>query len=323
MMSPRSYPPSSNADLPDTHPDMNFPAPDRDYEVVVKCFTFNHAAFLEKALEGFVMQKTDFPFCALVVDDCSTDGTADVLRRWEAAHPDIIKAFYLPENYYSRGRSKFPLTAPWEARAKYVALCEGDDWWTDPLKLQKQRDALEAHPECTSCFHKVERVDVAGEPLGRTFPKGGRLADRDVISLDEYIWQQYFHGRWTFQTSCYFFRSGMSFLRESYIGPDGVLSAFPTGDTAIVLTCLLNGPAVFLHGTMSCYRTFAGGYMSRRKKDLSFAIERDRMLIRSLRRLRSSVPSVSAGGRLALTVHILRLRFKIFHRGFLSCLRRR
>lgn len=293
---------------------MNFPVPDRDYEVVVKCFTYNHASYLEDALSGFVMQKTDFPFCVLVIDDCSTDGTADVLRRWETLHPEIIKAFYLEENYYSQGKSKFPLTAPWESRARYVALCEGDDWWTDPLKLQKQHDALEAHPECTICFHKVERVDVAGKPLGRTFPKGRRLARHDTVSLSDFLWHEYYHARWTFQTSSYFFRSPMSFLRESNLGrtADGVatgaiLSGFPTGDTAMVLTCLMNGRGVFLHETMSCYRSLSGGYMSRRRSDADFARSCDARLLAALRRLRSARVT-GVVGWVALTRHIWRLR---------------
>ena len=124
----------------------NYPQPTQDYTVIIQCMTYNHEKFIEDALKGFVMQKTDFPFCA-VVDDCSTDRTTDIIRKYEKEYPDIIKGFYLPENYYSQKKSKEPIIQPWMERCKYWALCEGDDYWTDPLKLQKQVDYLQNHPE--------------------------------------------------------------------------------------------------------------------------------------------------------------------------------
>ena len=120
--------------------------------VCIHCMTYNHEKYLSDALEGFVMQKTTFPFVAVVIDDCSTDGTADVLREYEKKYPDIIKAVYLQENYYSQHKTKQPFLEPWDSKAKYIALCEGDDYWIEPLKLQKQVDFLESHPEYSSCF---------------------------------------------------------------------------------------------------------------------------------------------------------------------------
>ena len=131
--------------------DFIAPTPQHKYKVLVRCMCFNQAEVIEDALKGFVMQKTNFPFVALVVDDCSTDGTKDVISRYENQYPDIIKAIYLPENYYSQKKSKNPFIQPWRDACQYEALCEGDDFWTDAHKLQKQVDFLDAHPDYMMC----------------------------------------------------------------------------------------------------------------------------------------------------------------------------
>lgn len=136
------------------------PKPDKNYPVVVRCFTYNHEPYIEDALKGFVMQITNFDFCVLVVDDCSTDGTAQIIREYEKRYPSIIKGFYLQENYYLRENEKYGLIKEWRANCKYEAMCEGDDFWTDPHKLQKEYDYLESHPDlslvytdCNVFFH--------------------------------------------------------------------------------------------------------------------------------------------------------------------------
>jgi glycosyltransferase involved in cell wall biosynthesis len=123
--------------------------------VTVVCVTYNHAPYIRDALEGFVMQKTSFPFEVIVHDDASTDGTADIVREYERKYPGIIHGIYQKENQYSRGVAISKEFIYPQVRGKYVALCEGDDYWTDPLKLQKQVDALEAHPELDSCTCRV------------------------------------------------------------------------------------------------------------------------------------------------------------------------
>jgi glycosyltransferase involved in cell wall biosynthesis len=127
--------------------------------VFVRCITYNHEPFIEDALKGFAMQKTDFPFLAVVIDDCSTDGTADIVRRYEAQYPDKIKGIYLPHNFHQTKEDKRPYYQEYIDKATYWAECEGDDYWTDPLKLQKQVDFLEAHPEYSLCFHEVKVYD--------------------------------------------------------------------------------------------------------------------------------------------------------------------
>lgn len=133
--------------------EQQIPLPKQDYMVNISCMTYNHEDYIEEALKGFVMQKTDFPFCALVIDDASTDGTAEIIRQYEQKYPEIIKGVYLTENHYSIKKSKIPYYRPWRERSKYIAICEGDDYWTDPLKLQKQVDFLEANSEYSVCTH--------------------------------------------------------------------------------------------------------------------------------------------------------------------------
>lgn len=131
--------------------------PDRDYKVVIICGTYNHELYIENALKGFVRQETNFPYCALVIDDCSTDHNADIIREYEKKYPDIIKGVYLKENYYSQKKSKDPIRLPWIEHAQYVAYCEGDDYWISDNKLQLQVDFLDNHPDYMLHFHNAIR----------------------------------------------------------------------------------------------------------------------------------------------------------------------
>ena len=91
----------------------NMMMPNRDYKVVIRCLTFNQEKFIEDALKGFVRQKTNFPFCALIVDDCSTDGTAEIIKKYEAEYPNIIKGLYLPVNMYENPIRRILLIHGW------------------------------------------------------------------------------------------------------------------------------------------------------------------------------------------------------------------
>lgn len=130
--------------------------------VVINCITYNHVSFIRDALEGFVMQKTDFPFVAIVHDDASTDDTAAIIREYAEKYPDIIFPIYETENQYSKhdgSLGRIMQQARNATGAKYVAMCEGDDYWTDPMKLQKQVDFLESHPEYSMCHTGFFPVD--------------------------------------------------------------------------------------------------------------------------------------------------------------------
>ena len=134
--------------------------PTNNPKVIIQCLVYNHEPYLRQCLNGFVMQKTDFQFYALVHDDASTDHSASIIREYANQHPDIIKPIFDKENQYSKHDGAL-YRMMWEASkdAKYIAVCEGDDYWTDPLKLQKQVDFMESHPDFAICFHSVKVLD--------------------------------------------------------------------------------------------------------------------------------------------------------------------
>ncbi|MEZ4508373.1 MAG: glycosyltransferase [Eubacteriales bacterium] len=151
--------------------------------VSIVCDTYNHAPFIRDALEGFLAQKTDFPFEIIVHDDASTDGTADIILAYEREHPHIIRCICRTENIYSRDPKILEHYVFPHARGKYIAICEGDDFWTSPDKLQKQVSYLEAHPECTLCVCAGDLVDAEGNKTGSVAPYP---TERDVPT-DELI----------------------------------------------------------------------------------------------------------------------------------------
>ena len=126
--------------------------------VAIHCLVYNHEPYLRDCFEGFAMQKTDFRFVAIVHDDCSTDSSAAIIREYADKYPDIFHPLYETENQYSKhdGSIKRIMYKAIDAiGAKYVAMCEGDDYWTDPYKLQKQVDFMESHPDYVACFHNA------------------------------------------------------------------------------------------------------------------------------------------------------------------------
>lgn len=119
--------------------------------VTIRCFAYNHEPFIRQCLEGFVMQKTNFRFEAIVHDDASMDGTGDIIREYAKRYPDIIIPIIEEENQYSKGDGSISRILSPYMRGKYIAYCEGDDYWIDPLKLQKQVDFMDSHPDYGLC----------------------------------------------------------------------------------------------------------------------------------------------------------------------------
>lgn len=151
-------------------------------EVSVVCNAYNHEKYIRSALDGFVMQKTTFPFEVLIHDDASSDHTAEIIREYEIKYPDIIKPIYSTENQYSKNDGSLSRIQYGRVQGKYTALCEGDDYWTDPLKLQKQYDLLESHPGIDICATSA-KTEINGEVTGQIAP-----ATRDTLfSLEDVI----------------------------------------------------------------------------------------------------------------------------------------
>jgi glycosyltransferase involved in cell wall biosynthesis len=126
--------------------------------VSVLCQAFNHSKFIEQCLSGILMQKTDFLVEVLVHDDASTDNTADIIREFEVRFPGVVKPIYQAVNQFSQNKKVFSRIQLPRANGKYVAICEGDDYWTDPFKLQKQVDFLEAHEDFAICHHNLNVI---------------------------------------------------------------------------------------------------------------------------------------------------------------------
>jgi glycosyltransferase involved in cell wall biosynthesis len=120
--------------------------------VSIYCMAYNHEKYIRDALDGFLIQKTDFPFEILVHDDASTDGTVDIIREYEKRYPKIIKPIYQVENQYSQGNNP-GIANRNRAQGEYIAMCEGDDYWIDSEKLQIQVNAMESSPEYNISFH--------------------------------------------------------------------------------------------------------------------------------------------------------------------------
>lgn len=136
--------------------------------LVIQCLVFNHKPYLRQCLDGFVMQKTNFRFVAIVHDDCSTDGSQEVIKEYEEKYPDIIKPIYETENQYSKrdgSLMKIINEAQDLFNAEYIAFCEGDDCWIDSLKLQKQIDYLNDNMECGLVYSYINVINEYGEKI--------------------------------------------------------------------------------------------------------------------------------------------------------------
>lgn len=131
-----------------------------DILVSINCITYNHEEYIAEALDSFLMQKTNFKYEILIHDDASTDRTQQIIEEYKKKYPDIIKPILQKDNQQSKGVKKISYRFNnTRAKGKYIAICEGDDYWTDPYKLQKQIDYLEGNPECTMCFHAAEIIN--------------------------------------------------------------------------------------------------------------------------------------------------------------------
>ena len=158
--------------------------------VAIHCLVYNHEPYLRDCFEGFVMQKTNFRFVAIVHDDCSTDHSADIIREYEAKYPDIFRPVYETENQYRKqdgALGRIMETAINATGAKYIAMCEGDDYWTDPYKLQKQIDFLETHDEYIACFHNAVIYNGVTQTLFNALNESNYPTTQDIIERNWFI----------------------------------------------------------------------------------------------------------------------------------------
>lgn len=216
--------------------------------VAIKCVTYNHEKYLKDALEGFVKQKTKFPFVAIVHDDASTDKTASILKEYADKYPDIILPIYETENQHSKfdgSLLRITTGALTATGAKYIAICEGDDYWTDPLKLQKQVDFLESHPDYALVFANVHlHYDY------------GKTEDTLPIETREYTAFE-LYGKIRIPTPTILFRSSV-YTSTGYLHFSKIRKPV-FGDLTLFMACALIGRIYGFNNVVCGYRRLSTG----------------------------------------------------------------
>lgn len=242
--------------------------------VSISCITYNHGPYIRRAMEGFLSQKTDFPFEILIHDDASTDDTQEILREYEARYPELIRPIYRKENQYSKGicnvsgAFNFP-----RARGKYIAMCEGDDYWTDDRKLQTQVSYMEAHPECSMTFHSAKIISE-----GKTFVRREIRPYRESrqVPAEEVINKPY-----NYPTASLVFKAELGKQLP------GWYHECPIGDVPVHIFMAAHGSVYYFDRPMSVYRLGAadswttsmlkGDEEARRNKNLKHLADLTRM----------------------------------------------
>jgi glycosyltransferase involved in cell wall biosynthesis len=202
--------------------------------------TYNHEKFIAEAIEGVVVQKTSFPFELVIGEDCSTDNTRAICIEYQKKYPDIIR-LRLPER--NQGMMLNWINNIESGRGKYIALCDGDDYWTDPYKLQKQVDFMEANPDFALCSHPV--YTLMCNQLDENIEM-----ERDVLTTEDIILKD-----WGLLTASIFFR------KDAHKTPDWYYTV-KNGDYALQLIVSLSGKIRFLPEYMAVYRQHLGGMSS-------------------------------------------------------------
>jgi glycosyltransferase involved in cell wall biosynthesis len=255
----------------------------KEFIVRIKCMTYNHAPYIEDAMTGFCLQQTKFPFVALIIDDASIDGEAEIIKnylqshfllnekdgakRWETEDAYFVFArnkenencyfavILLKYNFHSIKKSKSPLFNTWLANIKYIAVCEGDDYWTDPKKLQRQVDFLESHPEYSMCFHAAKVINEEKLPTGFN---NKEIENREYSATELFKY-------WIVPTAAMLYRKEI----HSYkiVGNNRVLF----GDIMIILKCAHMGKVWGMSDRMSVYRINKGSATQSNDTDRNYA----------------------------------------------------
>jgi len=217
--------------------------------VSICCITYNQEKYIADAIESFLMQKTNFKFEIIIHDDASTDNTANIVREYAKMYPELIRPILQTENQYSKGLKMFKAYVYPSVKGKYVALNEGDDYWLDPNKLQKQVDYMEAHSECSLCVHATKNITADNKPLHHHVRPhvGNKIFDANEVILG---------GGGLFATNSILFPT-----KYTLTIPDFVENA-PVGDYPLVIYLALMGSVYYIDEFMSAYRTGVAGSWS-------------------------------------------------------------
>ena len=219
-----------------------------DILVSICSITYNQAPYIRQCLDGFLMQKTNFKFEIIIHDDCSTDGTTDIVQEYAEKYPDVIVPIIQPVNQYQNGNKRILATFVYpQVRGRYIAICEGDDYWTEPLKLQKQVAFMEMHPECTLMvsngleYYENKNKFVRINPIPTNESK--YLTMHEVLAEEGGL----------IPTASMCFRREMADTE-----PEWCLKA-PVGDRPLRMWCAVNGKVYYDNSPMVVYRNSSIG----------------------------------------------------------------
>ena len=248
------------------------------YMVYVSCMTYNQSSYIKEALDGFCIQKTDFPFVCGIIDDASNDNEPRIIQKYLDEHFDLqdnsvvqreetedyyrvsaqhktnrncfFVVVFLKYNHYRLKKPKASYVSEWRDNAKYLSICEGDDYWIDPLKLQKQVGFMESHPEHSLCFCAYQRLLPSGElTVERRYEKNMEHCPMEDIILGG---------------GGYMATNSMLYRQSFYVPYSTWAPGCPIGDLPLMLTLANNGLVGYLSDIMCVYRVAAAGSWSLR-----------------------------------------------------------
>jgi glycosyltransferase involved in cell wall biosynthesis len=224
----------------------------------VAMITYKHEAYIKQAVEGVLMQETNFEFHLIISDDCSPDTTAQIVQDIIDNHPNGYRVKYF-RHEKNMGMQPNGLFALQQCKGKYVAVCEGDDYWTDPLKLQKQVDFLETNNDFVLCFHKVNELNEFNSKSTNTFPN---ITEDHSYKIYDYILNN-------LTATC-----SMVFVKK-YFKAEHWFNSLPFGDLGVVLVLMKNSNkrAMVLKDIMGTYRVHQGGVHGNLQQNPSKLIE--------------------------------------------------
>ena len=241
--------------------------------VYVSCATYNQSQYIIDTLDGFCKQQTNFPFVCGIIDDASTDGEPEVIQKYiednfELDNNEIVRfseddnckrlfarhrnnlncyfvVVFLKYNHYSIKKTRLPYIAEWREKAKYIAMCEGDDYWTDSLKLQKQVDFMESHPENSLCFcNNIKLYPDGREEMVPRYPN-----DMESCPISDLIRE----GGGAMSTHTIMYRNSL------YVPYNTWAKNCPVGDLPMMLSLAAKGKVGFLSDVVGVHRFEAKG----------------------------------------------------------------
>lgn len=219
--------------------------------VSIACITYNHEPYIRQCLDGFVMQRTDFQFEIVIHDDASTDNTKKIIQEYCLKYPGLFHPIFQDVNRYKEGKGILaPFVFP-ECRGKYIALCEGDDYWTDPLKLQKQVNFLERNPSYSMCFTNAIQHFEDGSIPDRPF---SNLYEKDYLGVELFR-------NWCVPTASIVLKRDI--IQSNLFQVASTNQNFVFGDIILILTCASLGKVKALPLFTSVYRVTGHGALVR------------------------------------------------------------